>query len=278
MAKFITGNALNLALENLFLDADKQLVLISPFIKMHQCYIDALKGRLEDHKLEIIIVFGKNEGDLSKSLPDSDFYFFKKFPNIEIRYEKRLHAKFYLNDDTAIISSMNLHSYSQENNIEAGILTKASLLRGITDTILSQFKNDPFDYEAFDYFSDVIDNAELLYKKAPQYEKKIFGLQKVYKGSIVEKDELSRFYNLNIPVKADYASKTGYCIRCNVKIPFNIKEPMCMKCFEKWKKYGNKDYSEDYCHFSGEESFEETSMARPVMWKNWNEAQFVHNI
>jgi hypothetical protein len=93
MAKFLTGNELNLELEKLFERADEQIILISPYIKLHDRYISSLRTKKENSDLEIIIVFGKNEEDLSKSMKEEDFNFFKEFPNIEVRYEKRLHAK-----------------------------------------------------------------------------------------------------------------------------------------------------------------------------------------
>src|SRR5205085_12262201 len=122
MIKFLTGRELNLALENLFVTAKKRLVIISPYIKLHPRLIDILKIRKTDHKLKILIVFGKNDDNISKSMAEDDFRFLTKFPNIEIRYEIRLHAKLYANDMSAIFSSMNLHSFSQNNNIEFDIM------------------------------------------------------------------------------------------------------------------------------------------------------------
>ena len=67
-------------------------------------------------------MFGKNEQDPSKSMKLEELDFFKEFSNIEIKYEKRLHAKYYANDYSAILTSMNLYSHSQDNNIEAGVI------------------------------------------------------------------------------------------------------------------------------------------------------------
>ena len=70
MAKFLTGNELNLELEKLFERADEQIILISPFIKLHDRYISSLRTKKNNSDLEIIIVFGKNEEDLSKSMKE----------------------------------------------------------------------------------------------------------------------------------------------------------------------------------------------------------------
>lgn len=122
MAKFITSNELNAEIEKLFESAAEQLILISPFVKLHSHYQSSLLTQVSNPKLHITIVFGKNENDPTRSIHASDLEFFKQFPNIEIRCEKRLYAKYYANENAAIITSMNLYSFSQDNNIESGVL------------------------------------------------------------------------------------------------------------------------------------------------------------
>jgi hypothetical protein len=67
MAKFLSGFELNSELEKLFKNANEKLILISPFIKLHERYISILKEKSKEDKLQIIILFGKNEDDISKS-------------------------------------------------------------------------------------------------------------------------------------------------------------------------------------------------------------------
>ena len=45
MATFLTGNDLNPQLENLFEYADEYIILISPYIKLHDRYASALKPK-----------------------------------------------------------------------------------------------------------------------------------------------------------------------------------------------------------------------------------------
>lgn len=195
MAKFLTGNELNAELEKLFERAEEQLILISPYIKLHERYASTLKLKINNPKIEIIIVFGKNENDMSKSMKQEDFNFFKEFPNIEIRYEKRLHAKYYSNESYAILTSMNLYNFSQDNNIEAGVMTKASLLGNIASNFMTNVTGeDSFDNTALTYFSRIIDQSELLFKKTPEYESTMLGLTKKYKSSKTEVDKLTDFF------------------------------------------------------------------------------------
>ena len=192
MAKFLTGNKLNHELSQLLERADEEIILISPFIKLHDRYASILRTKKDNQKLRIIIVFGKNEADYSKSMKKEDFEFFKEFPNIQIRYEKRLHAKYYSSESSAILTSMNLYSYSQDNNIEAGVMTKATLLGNITSVV----GEDSFDTQAFEYFERVIEQSDLLFDKTPKFDKGKLGtgLMKKYLGSEIQTDLLSDFF------------------------------------------------------------------------------------
>ncbi len=108
MAEFLTESKLNVALEDIFNEADKELIIISPYIKLHSRFKDILKKKKDNDKLKITIVFGKNTKDKTRSIFKEDFIFLSEFPNIEIRYEERLHAKFYSNYNDSLLSSMNL--------------------------------------------------------------------------------------------------------------------------------------------------------------------------
>jgi hypothetical protein len=295
MPRFFTGNELNSELEKVFENAEEQIILISPYIKLHDRYASTLRTKQKNPRLEIIVVFGKNEENIAKSMKQDDFNFFKEFPNIQIRYEKRLHAKYYASESSAIMTSMNLHSYSQDNNIEVGVMTTASLLGNIASNLITNVTGeDSYDSQASRYFKRVIDQSELLFHKVPQFDKGAFGtgLNKKYISSKIEVDKLSDFFaekpktDTSYRRDSSYESKkveilsqpvnnvqTGFCIRTGVPIPFNVKMPMCHDSFRTWSKFGDGDYSENFCHFTGEPSNGETCVSRPIMRKNWKRAR-----
>lgn len=279
MAKFLKGNALNAAIEEIFDDCEKELIIVSPFIKLHTRFTNALKAKKNLDKLEIKILFGKNEKDISKSFNKEDFEFLKDFPNIQISYNEHLHAKYYSNENHAVLSSMNLYEYSQDKNIEFGIKTDPSIVGNITSTITGSNLDD----EALVYFTQVIKDSDLLYERKPNYESKYAGIQKKYVDSTTVKDELSKRLNEVKPKKKQSFIKkeskvtvetdsVGYCIRTGEKIEFNPERPMSNKAFKMWNKYGDKEYQEKYCHYSGEPSDGETTFAKPILRKNWKKA------
>jgi len=247
MAKFLRDTEINTEIIKIIEDAKERIILISPYIQLHDRLISALRTQKNNNKLKITVVFGKNKDDITKSMSQADFDFFADFPNIEIRYEKRLHAKYYANESTAVLTSMNLYAYSQNHNIEAGV---------VSENIAS---DSSLYLEARKYFDRVIDQSELIFPKTPQYRNT---------KSVVEEKRASR----------NNTFQPGFCIRTGIPIPFDIDRPFSYEAYQSWARYGNENFSENFCHFSGEESFGETTKAKPVLGKNWNEVKRIFNI
>jgi len=119
--QFLFDNQLIAAVESLIKNSKHRLLLISPFIDLDRRIQDALRDKISKHDFELLVLFGKNEDNYYKSIKKDSLDFLKQFPNVEIRYNDRLHAKFYQNDFDYIMTSLNLYDYSLAKNIEVGI-------------------------------------------------------------------------------------------------------------------------------------------------------------
>ena len=114
MAKFLDTTGISYHLEQTIKNANERLVLISPFLKIN----DRIKELLEDKdrlKIDIRVIYGKNE-----LLPEENNWL-KSMNSIRTSFCKNLHAKCYMNEKEALITSMNLYEFSQANNNEMGI-------------------------------------------------------------------------------------------------------------------------------------------------------------
>ncbi len=124
--QFLFDNQLIAQVENLIKNSKNELLLISPFIDLDKRIQDALAEKINKTNFKLKVLFGKNENNIYKSIKKDSLDFLKKFPDIEIRYNERLHAKFFLNDTHFILTSLNLYDYSLAKNIESGILVRHS--------------------------------------------------------------------------------------------------------------------------------------------------------
>jgi phosphatidylserine/phosphatidylglycerophosphate/cardiolipin synthase-like enzyme len=115
MAEFLDTQGVSYYLKKLINNANDKLYLISPYLQLN----NQLKISLEDrHKfqIDIIVIYGK----VSDINPD-DSNWLQSMPGIKLLFHKDLHAKCYFNEKEAIITSMNLYMFSQQNNVEMGI-------------------------------------------------------------------------------------------------------------------------------------------------------------
>ena len=114
MARFLNTSATNYFLEELIKGASERLVLISPFLKLNE----RIKELLEDKnrlKIDVRIVYGKNE------LQPEEINWLRELSFVRTSFCNNLHAKCYLNEESCIITSLNLYEFSQVNNNEMGV-------------------------------------------------------------------------------------------------------------------------------------------------------------
>ena len=115
MAEFLNIEKSYAALVDLINKADKKLVLISPYIKVPERLLERLKDACRRGSVEMILVCRKE--DLKPETKTA----LAQIPRLTLRFLSNLHAKCFYNDSAMIITSLNLHEHSQQNNREMGI-------------------------------------------------------------------------------------------------------------------------------------------------------------
>jgi len=114
MTRFLNTSATNYYLEELIKQARERLIIISPFLKFN----DRIKELLADKdrmKIDVRLVYGKSE------LAPQEINWLRSLEFLRTSFCQNLHAKCYLNEQVAIITSMNLYDFSQVNNNEMGV-------------------------------------------------------------------------------------------------------------------------------------------------------------
>lgn len=297
MPEVVTGHQLNARLDDIIERAEQSLLLVSPYIRLHHRFADAIKKLRDYPKIEVWVCFGKAKGSYASSFHPDAIELLKSLPNISIRYDERLHAKFYGNENAALITSMNLYDFSQDNNIEVGVF--ASKEEGRVGRDMWQ--------QAHDLFNDIVKNAKTVFDREPLWETKRYNpfAKPEYKGSetkidlfdsepieskftrkekqvvnpsmqpLEEKQASSIGFQAPKPAnqKPQKKDRMGFCIRTGIEIPFNIERPFSNKAYNSWLRFENPDYEESYCHFTGEPSEGRTSMNKPILNKNWKAAK-----
>lgn len=288
MSKFLTGPDLVNAIDKIIWEANDTLLIVSPYIKLDDHFKKLFDHQKDNVELHIILVFGKNEKSVQKSLNKDDFDYFKQFPKISIVYVPNLHAKYYGNEMQGIITSINLYDYSFKKNIEFGVLSEQSLLKSLTRSTSS-------DDDAWEKCIEIAETNEVIFIKRPVFEHKsgLLSRSKNYKVSKTLFDSTEKFYGLfkmnmanpqslkDYPDDFDFNDNQverpirqvqllaepshGFCIRTGAQIKFNPKQPMSNEAWKSWNKFANENYPEKFCHKSGKPSNGKTSMKNPIL-------------
>lgn len=178
---FLTGKPLSDTIYDTLFKAEKELIIISPYIQLGDYLKDnVFKQLLNNTKLHILIGFGKNTSNGEENCKREDIEYFLGFPNITMVYIPQLHGQYYANEKQSVITSMNLLDYSLENKVEFGVLAEKAL----TDLVN---KNNFFETSKNTIMS-VLDSGYTIFAKRPNYNKKFLGLAKDYAGSTVHLD------------------------------------------------------------------------------------------
>ena len=239
MAKFINTRKAVSEIEDLIKNAGERLILVSPYLKLSKDFKELLTYRNSKDKITTVI-FGKQE------LNPDEMKFLQGLRFVILKYNEDLHAKCYVNDDKMVITSLNLYEFSMANNKEMGVLIDKN------DSADSQLFEDAF--KEVDYINQTSQRFELNAPK-PTFSK--------------TENKSSKEKSTSFPT----TNGKGFCIRTGVEIPFNVEKPLSYDAYKKWNEFGDPDYPEKFCHFSGEPSNGETSVSRPILKKNWKKAK-----
>lgn len=293
--EFLTGHKLNAAIEDIIRKADSELLIVSPYIRLHERFVEAFKTLHDKPHVRVTLLFGKANGDKTSTFNKDSIAFFKSLPNIEIAHRKNLHAKFYANEDGSVMTSMNLYAYSQDVNIETGYRI---------DDYESKNQAITAQNEALNHFYTIFDGADLMFDKEAKFESRLLGLSKKYTESEVVLDILDEgaspsgdtstsrkrkprkkrvakeespkdAQTVKVEKKASPSPAMGFCIASGASIPLNVAKPMAYASYKKWMKStdGDSQAPMKYCHFSGKSSNGKTSVSRPILKEHWKAAQ-----
>ena len=217
MAKFLDTTGVSFYLQQIINNATERLILISPYLKIN----DRIKTCLEDKnkfKIDVRLIYGKSE------LQPTENNWLKELLYIRTSFCKDLHAKCYLNEKEAIVTSMNLYDFSQVNNYEMGIYIE---------------KNN--DNELYDE----------IYKE----------VNRLIRASDEIKVSVSKIPDTSDKISNTTKTQYGYCIRCHSEIKLNPMTPFCKSCYTVWKKQNDPEHEEKYCHVCGQAN--KTTLVKP---------------
>ena len=227
MAKFLTAKGTIAKIEEIISTSKERLVLVSPFFQLSKTFFERLQDA-DRRRVKIMLFYGKKE------LEPDERDKVAQLKNLSLFFCENLHAKCYFNEDTMVITSMNMYEFSEKNREMGVLITK---------------QEDPG-----------------IYNDAEREINSILGA-----STRVEDESLQGFQQAGRAPASDRTPASAvfpgdrldaHCIRCGRNLPFDTLHALCADCYDVWAEYGDADYPEHYCHLCGKPSM--TTKAKPL--------------
>ena len=244
MAEFLTTTGISHSLERIIRNANERLYLVSPYLQINPRLREFIEDKIRS-KIDIRVIYREIN---PKQIEEHKWL--ESTPTIRRSLRKNLHAKCYLNEKEALLTSMNLYQFAQERNDEMGTLVSVDhdreLYTGILDDVMRIIRGSveiskPFPSVEAAENSGASSATEGTASKPPQS---------------VKPDP-----SKEAPATLS-ALENGFCIRCKAELAANPSKPYCSRCSVSWNQFKNPKYKEKYCHTCGNEH--PTSMSRPL--------------
>ena len=235
MVAFLNTSKAYATIEEIIDKATTKVVLISPYIRISDQLFDRLKHKDRQGIGITVVCRGKDLDAEEKGR-------FRQLKHLELRFDEDLHAKCFYNENSMVITSLNLYDYSVQHNREMGLLLSSD--------------------EDSDTFQQALREADFIVKGAG----KDSTIKSIFSGIVKEAKSAIDSSFSEEPKRTRTQSRakpSGYCIRCGKNIALDSKAPYCPDCYSVWAKYKDPDYEEKYCHKCGTPN-KATTMKRPV--------------
>ena len=222
MAEFLTTTGVSFRLEEIIKSATERLVIISPFLRVNE----RIKELLEDKdrlKIDVRVIYGKNE------LQPEENNWLESMTSIRTSFCKNLHAKCYLNENEALLTSMNLYEFSQINNNEMGLIVSR--------------EKEP------ELYNEILQESMRIVRASEEIRVTVARIDTTENGKARSGAKETR----RKPRPTLEKPNDGFCIRCKAVVSANPTHPYCKRCYASWKRYENKEYEEKHCHTCGHE-------------------------
>ena len=221
MAKFLTTTGVSDRLEKIIKGAEDRLVLISPFLRVNPRMKDLLEDR-DRLKIDVRMVYGKSD------LHPEENNWLESLAFVRTSYCKNLHAKCYLNEKEALLTSMNLYDYSQVHNEEMGLLVSRE--------------------EEPELYDEINEDSKRILRMSEEIRVTVARVESTEDGE--ERPRARKTQRK--PQPAPTKPTKGFCIRCGDAIPADPTQPYCARCYRSWNRYKNEAYEEKRCHTCGD--------------------------
>jgi len=222
LVDFLTTKGVSFQLERIIRNAREKLVLVSPFLQLSKIFLERMRDA--DRKGVRITVVCKKD-----ALKPEERDQLQSLKNLTLYFHEGLHAKCYFNEDSMVITSMNIYQYSEQNR-EMGLLIRKEEDSKIFSEALEETKSI-IDASVKDDLGKIKTDAE-----KPRTFQKGYCIQ----CRMPIPYDLARPYcllcYLELVDEGILLAPDEYCHNCGKNAVVTMNKPLCNSCYDKMSK------------------------------------------
>ena len=228
--KMLTAFQVVAAFDEIVQGATRSLVIVTPYLDPWPHLTATLLRKLNE-KVSVRMLLRAGE-DLAKS-ERAALPFVGR--GATVKFLERLHAKIYVSEHQALLTSMNLIKPSRDS-WEVGTLFDATADAGSYRQVVSITEG-------------LFETVRLTAPGGRTEPTKRVASQSGSRSANAEREP------------------SGYCIRCSARIVPDPDKPLCLGCYPAWAEWKNEKYEEEFCLACGRTWA--SSVARPLCRSCW---------
>lgn len=226
-------------------EAKHRLAIVSPYvdrvIHAEQAIIRAKKNGAR------VVVFARQDGQTIGGNGSKEALEWFRANDIEVEGVPNLHAKFYMNEHEAVVTSMNLLKSSWSSSFELGFLVQGEAHKQLVEYLTKRLR---VWSTALTTETSQGDAKSKLREKSTPYRARTLS-----RSARTGQKETSFFGSIVSAVKDAISAQAGYCIRCGEPMTARDADAgkvLCASDYREWAMYKNPEYAESYCNTCGQ--------------------------
>ena len=264
--KIVHGNDLKAEVENIVQGATKQLILITPYFEAWERLTMLVRNAIVSRGVTVLLVLrgGKDE-DKQKEKARAWHEL-----GVRVAFKERLHAKIYMNERSAMVTSLNLLQSSVMSSWEVAVML---------DSVQDRDGWIQLQSSANALAKELKEEIDVKRKVAEAAGNQLFtvAMESVAAAAqaTITAPRSSRPKAAPPRGSAPKARVTsarskdpeGHCIRCGTGLPLDPAKPLCRGCYREWAKVKDESAPEKVCHGCGKAK--KVSLVKPLCRPCW---------
>jgi len=246
--------------------AKRTMALVSPYVdRVNHVEQQLLLAQRRGVQATVVV---RQEGNVIGGNNSKDALGWFREHGMQVLAVPNLHAKFYINEKEAVVTSMNLLRSSWSGSLEVGVSVSGEAHKRLAAYLADTVRELSVGVQQLTHATSRGSAAEIKSRATggrPAKAQSSLSARRPPGRTRRDEPKIEGFFGAVDRLLKDLGLvPAGFCIRCRSRLDVGEVQAgnvLCARCYRQWVRHENSDYPEKYCTTCGMES--RTSYSRP---------------